>query len=131
MPELGELDRLIGSIRSHRSSEGQQQEQKRAQLREEWQQVMRYCTALKTRLDSEPRVRFFEISERHSTVILRVLRKEGEPVQSLRLTYRRGSARAGSDDGIWLSEPQQADRRFETCAETTRHLVTAVAHLLA
>lgn len=130
-PDLSELDRLLGSIRSYRSGEQQHTEQKRAEMLVEWGKIMHYCQALKTKLSPEPRVRYFEISERRNEVVIRIERAAGQPTQLLMLTWGHIELKERTQDGIWMRQPGLADKRFEKCADATRELVTAVAHLLA
>lgn len=130
-PDLSELDRLLGSIRSYRSGEQQQTEQKRAEMLVEWGKIMHYCQALKAKLSAEPRVRYFEVSERRNEVVVRIERAPGQPTQLLMLTWGHIELRERAQDGIWMRQPGLADKRFEKCADATRELVTAVAHLLA
>ncbi len=129
-PDLEELDRLMGSIRTYRSSEEQQQAQKREEMLQEWKKAMEYCTALKARLGSDPRVRFFEISDRRNEVVIRIERVAGQPTQLLMLTWGHNDQRDRLHDGIWLRQPLQADKRYEKCTDVMRDLVTTVAHLL-
>jgi hypothetical protein len=130
-PDLSELDRLMGSIRSHRSSEQQQSDQRLVELRAEWQKVMDYCQALKAKLAHETRVRFFEVSERRNEVVIRIERRPGQPTQLLMLTFGHQDIRGPAADGLWLRLAGSPDKRFDKCAEATRELVTHIAHLLA
>lgn len=130
-PDLSELDRLLGSIRGYRSDEQQQSNQKREEMLLEWKKVMDYCTALKAKLSSEARVRYFEVSERRNEVVVRVEKVPGQPTQLVMLTWGHIEQKERMSDGIWLRQPGQADKRYEKCAETTRDLVTTLAHLLA
>lgn len=129
-PELAELDRLMGAIRTYRDSEQKLSEKKREEILQEWTKVMGYCNALKTRLSSEPRVRYFEISDRRNEVIIRIERAPGQPTQMLMLTWGHIDQRDRGHDAIWLRQPSQADKRYEKCADVMRDLVTGVAHLL-
>ena len=130
-PDLGELDRLMGSIRSYRSVEQKQQDQKREEMLAEWKKVMGYSGALKTRLANETRVRYFEISDRRNEVVVRIERVAGQPTQLLMLTWGHMEQRDRAQDGIWMRQPGQADKRFEKCADVMRELVTTIAHMLA
>jgi len=129
-PDLAELDRLMGSIRTFRSSEEQQNAQKKEEMLQEWKKVMSYCAALKTKLASESRVRYFEISDRRNEVVIRIERTPGQPTQLLMLTWGHIDQRAHLQEGIWLRQPSSADRRYEKCSDVMRDLVTSVAHLL-
>ncbi len=130
-PDFAELDRLIGSIRSHRNSGDQEVASQRAEMMAEWKKLMAYCTALKARLASEPRVRFFEISERRNEVVIRVEHTTGQSIQSVMLSWGHIEQRARGGDGIWLRAPPLPDRHYEKCDAAARDLVAAVAHLLA
>lgn len=130
-PDLAELDRLMGSIRSFRSGEAKQNDQKRNEMLEEWKKVMGYCGALKTRLASEPKVRYFEISDRRNEVVVRIERVPGQPTQLLMLSWGHMEQRERAEDGIWMRQPGQADKRYEKCAEAMRDLVTTIAHMVA
>ena len=130
-PDLAELDRLMGSIRSFRSGEAKQNDQKRNEMLEEWKKVMGYCGALKTRLASEPKVRYFEISDRRNEVVVRIERVPGQPTQLLMLTWGHMEQRERAEDGIWMRQPGQADKRYEKCADAMRDLVTTIAHMVA
>ncbi|MES2883368.1 MAG: FHA domain-containing protein [Pseudomonadota bacterium] len=130
-PELAELDRLMGSIRSFRSGEAKQNDQKRNEMLEEWKKVMGYCGALKTRLASEPKVRYFEISDRRNEVVVRIERVPGQPTQLLMLTWGHMEQRERAGDGIWMRQPGQADKRYDKCADAMRDLVTTIAHMVA
>lgn len=129
-PDLGELDRLMGAIREYRKGESQQNEKKREEMFQEWQKVMGYCTALKTRLSSEPRVRFFEVSERRNEVVIRVEAVVGQPTQMIMLTWGHAEQRERALDGVWMRQPGQLDKRYEKCADVMRDLVPTIAHML-
>jgi len=130
-PDFSELDRLMGSIHSFRDEEQKQLEQKREALLKEWQKVMDYSHALKTRLSSNPRLRFFEISERRKEVMIRIASASGQVAQPVLLSLGHMEQRQRSDDGIWVRLPGHADKRFDTCDDAMRDVVTTVAHLLA
>lgn len=130
-PEFGEIDRLLGSIRSHRNDEEKEQQRKSEEMFEEWKKVMGYCTALKTRLSSETRVRYFDISERRNEVIVRFEPNIGQPTQQVSLSWGHMERRGRAGDGIWMRRHNQPDKRFEKCADAVRDLVTTVAHMLA
>ncbi|MCX6848547.1 MAG: FHA domain-containing protein, partial [Verrucomicrobia bacterium] len=129
-PDLAELDRLMGSIRTYRSSEEQLNAQKKEEMLAEWKKVMSYCAALKTKLSAESRVRYFEISDRRNEVVIRIERTPGQPTQLLMLTWGHIDQRAHQQDGIWLRQPSQSDKRYEKCSDVMRDLVTTVAHML-
>ncbi len=130
-PDLSDLDRLMGAIRTYRSGEDRQSAEKREQMQREWQKVMGYCTALKTRLATEPRVRYFEISDRRNEVVIRIERVTGQPTQLVMLSWGHVEQRERVADGIWMRQPTVADKRYEKCADVMRDLVTAIAHMLA
>lgn len=130
-PDMSELDRLMGAIRTYRSSEDQQNAKKQEESLQEWKKVLSYCDALKTRLNNEPRVRYFEISDRRSEVVIRIERNAGQPTQMLMLTRGHMDQRQHAQDGIWLRQTAQADKRYETCADVMRDVVTTVARMLA
>lgn len=130
-PELEELDRLLGSIRGYRQSEAQDQRKRGEELQQEWLKVIGYCTALKARLQSEPKVRFFEVSERRSEVLIRIERTPSQPTQLIMLTLGHMERREKQVDGIWLRQPGQADHRFDKCADAMRELLTIIAHMVA
>lgn len=129
-PDLSELDRLMGAIRTYRSGEDKQAAQQRELMLQEWKKVMDYCVALKTRLSSEPRVRYFEISDRRNEVVIRVERVAGQPTQLLMLTWGHIEQRERAHDGIWMRQPAHPDKRYEKCADVMRDLVTTIAHML-
>ncbi len=130
-PDLSELDRLMGAIRTYRSSEDEQNAKKQEETLQEWKKVLGYCDALKTRLSNEPRVRYFEISDRRSEVVIRIERNAGQPTQMLMLTRGHMEQRQHAYDGIWLRQTAQADKRYDKCADVMRDVVTTVAHMLA
>lgn len=130
-PDLSELDRLVGSIRSHRSSEQQMDANRQDELKIEWKKVMDYCVALKGKLAAESRVRFFEVSERRNEVVIRVERQPGQPTQLLMVTLGHQEIRGRAADGIWLRQAGSPDKRYEKSTDATRDLVTSIAHLLA
>lgn len=130
-PEVDEIDRLLGSIRSHRSDEETEQQRKREEMLAEWKKVMDYCATLKTRLGNQPRVRYFEISDRRNEVIIRFERAAGQPTQQLLLSWGHMERRGIGADGIWMRRHSQPDKRYETCADAMRDLVTLIAHMLA
>lgn len=130
-PDLSELDRLVGSIRSHRSSEQQMDAHRQDELKLEWKKVMDYCVALKGKLAAENRVRYFEVSDRRNEVVIRVERQPGQPTQLLMLTLGHQEIRGRAADGIWLRQAGSPDKRYEKCVDATRDLVTSIAHLLA
>ena len=129
-PDVADLDRLMGAIRDYRKGETEQSEKKREEMFQEWQKVMGYCTALKTRLNSEPRVRFFEVSERRNEVVIRVEAAVGQPTQMVMLTWGHAEQRECALDGVWMRQPGQLDKRYEKCADVMRDLVPTIAHML-
>ena len=130
-PELAELDRLMGSIRTHRASEQKNDHQRHDELVADWRKTMELCAALKGKLGGEPRVRFFDVSERRNEVVIRVEKKPGQPTQLLMLTLGHPDTRDKAPDGIWMRQSSHADRRYDKSAEVMRDLVTSIAHLLA
>lgn len=130
-PDVSELDRLLGAIRQYRSGEDQESSKKRERMFEEWGQVMQYSSALKARLASETRVRYFEISERRNEVVIRIERTPGQPTALVMLTWGHLDQRDRVPDGIWMRQPGQPDKRYEQCADVSRDLVTTIAHMLA
>lgn len=130
-PDVSELDRLLGAIRQYRSGEDQETVKKRETMFQEWGQVMQYCTALKSRLASETRVRYFEISERRNEVVIRIERTPGQPTSLVMLTWGPLDQRDRVPDGIWMRRPGEPDKRYEKCADVSRDLVTTIAHMLA
>lgn len=131
MPDLSELDRLMGAIRTYRSSEDKLGAEKREATMAEWKKVMSYCSALKSRLSNEPRVRYFEISDRRNEVVIRVERAPGQPTQLLMLTLGHFEKREILSEGIWMRQPSQPDKSYLKCADVMRDLVTTIAHMLA
>lgn len=129
-PDVAELDRLMGAIREYRKGESLQTEKKREEMFQEWQKVLGYCTALKTRLSSEPRVRFFDVSERRNEVVIRVEAVAGQPTQMIMLTWGHAEQRERALDGVWMRQPGQLDKRYEKCADVMRDLVPTIAHML-
>lgn len=130
-PDVSELDRLLGAIRQYRSGEDQEVVKKRELMLQEWGQLMQYCAALKIRLASETRVRYFEISERRNEVVIRIERTPGQPTALLMLTWGHLDRRDRPADGIWFRQPGQPDKRYEKCPEASRELVSTIAHMLA
>lgn len=128
--DLTDLDRLIGAIRDHRNGETQQNEKKREEMLLEWNKVMGYCTALKKRLSSEPRVRFFEVSERRNEVVIRVEAAVGQPTHLVMLTWGHAEQGERALNGIWVRQPGQLDKRYEHCTDVMRDLVATIAHML-
>jgi hypothetical protein len=130
-PDFGELDRLIGSIRSYRSVEDDEREKKRQAMQSEWNQLLVWAAALKQRLANEPRVRYFDISARRGDISIRIVKRPNDPPQALTLTWGHMDQTMRHQEGIWLREPGQSDRRYETCNAAARDLLTSIAHLLA
>lgn len=129
-PDLQELDRLLGSIRSFREQEEDAQRQRQAELLREWRTTLAYAEAMKTRLAGESRIRYFEVSERRHEVVLRVVRSEGQPNRLLSLTWGHPDQRDKAPDGIWVRASGLQDRRYEKSAEAVRELVAQLALFL-
>ena len=131
LPDLRELDRLLGSIREHRKSEVQNNDAKRAELMLEWQRTLQYADALKIKLAEESRIRFFDVSERRGEVVLRLEKAPGQPTQLLMLTWGHAELKERGADGIWLRQPNSVDKRYDKSADALREMVATLAHLLA
>ncbi len=129
-PDIADLDRLMGAIREFRSSENQSNAQKRDEMFLEWKKAVSYCTALKSRLNSEPRVRYFEISERRNEIVVRVESARDQTMKLIMLSWGHMDQREKPADGIWFRQPLQVDKRYEKCADVMRDLVTTIAHML-
>jgi len=130
-PDLQELDRLLGSIRSFREQEEDAQRQRQAELLREWRTTLAYAEAMKARLASEGRIRYFEVSERRHEIVLRVVRSEGQPNRLLSLTWGHPDQRDKAPDGIWIRASGLQDRRYEKSADAVRELVSQLALFLA
>ena len=130
-PDLEELDRLLGSIRSFRDQEADQQRLRQTELMREWRETLGYAEAMKTRLAREPRIRYFEVSERRHEVVLRIVRAPGEPTRLLTLTWGHPEQRDKAPDGIWMRATNYPDRRFQKGTEAVRELVAMLAVFLA
>lgn len=130
-PDLKELDRLLGSIRSFRSQEVDVVQQKQQEMLREWRATLSYAEAMKARLAAETRIRFFEVSERRHEIVLRIVRAPGEPTRLLSLTWGHPDQRDKAPDGIWMRATHQPDRRFYKSAEAVRELVAMLALFLA
>ena len=130
-PDLKELDRLLGSIRSFRDQEADQQRIRQTELMHEWRSTLAYAEAMKLRLAQETRIRYFEVSERRHEIVLRIVRAPGEPTRLLTLTWGHPEQRDKAPDGIWIRATQQPDRRFQKSAEAVREMVAILAVFLA
>lgn len=130
-PDLKELDRLLGSIRSFRDQEADQQRLRQTELMREWRETLGYAEAMKARLAYEPRIRYFEVSERRHEIVLRIVRAPGEPTRLLTLTWGHPEQRDKAPDGIWMRATNHADRRYQKGAEAVRELVAMLAVFLA
>lgn len=129
-PDLQELDRLLGSIRSFREQEEDAQRRRQAELLREWRTTLAYAEAMKTRLASESRIRYFEVSERRHEIVLRVVRSESQPNRLLSLTWGHPDQRDKAPDGIWIRASGLQDRRYEKSADAVRELVSQLALFL-
>lgn len=130
-PDLKELDRLLGSIRSFRDQETDVVRQRQAEMMREWRETLTYAEAMKERLASESRIRFFDVSERRQEIVLRIVRSPGEPTRLLSLTWGHPDQRDKAPDGIWLRATFHPDRRYYKSAEAVRELVATLASFLA
>lgn len=130
-PDLQELDRLLGSIRSFRDQEADQQRLRQTELMHEWRSTLAYAEAMKLRLARETRIRYFEVSERRHEIVLRIVRAPGEPTRLLTLTWGHPEQRDKAPDGIWIRATQQPDRRFQKSSEAVREMVSLLAVFLA
>ncbi|MDP3857830.1 MAG: FHA domain-containing protein [Stagnimonas sp.] len=130
-PDLKELDRLLGSIRSFRDQETDVVRQRQAELLHEWRATLSYAEAMKARLADESRIRFFDVSERRQEIVLRIVRIPGEPNRLLSLTWGHPDQRDKAPDGIWMRATHNPDRRFYKSAEAVRELVATLASFLA
>jgi len=130
-PDLKELDRLLGSIRSFRDQETDVVRQRQAEMMREWRETLTYAEAMKQRLASESRIRFFDVSERRQEIVLRIVRSPGEPTRLLSLTWGHPDQRDKAPDGIWLRATFHPDRRYYKSAEAVRELVATLASFLA
>lgn len=130
-PDLKELDRLLGSIRSFRDQEADQQRLRQTELMHEWRSTLAYAEAMKLRLARETRIRYFEVSERRHEIVLRIVRAPGEPTRLLTLTWGHPEQRDKAPDGIWIRATHQPDRRFQKSSEAVREMVALLAVFLA
>ena len=130
-PDLKELDRLLGSIRSFRDQETDVVRQRQAELLHEWRATLSYAEAMKARLIDESRIRFFDVSERRQEIVLRIVRFPGEPTRLLSLTWGHPDQRDKAPDGIWMRATHHPDRRYYKSAEAVRELVATLASFLA
>lgn len=130
-PDLVELDRLLGSIRSFRDQETDVFRQRQAEMLREWRATIAYAEAMKQRLAGETRIRFFDVSERRHEIVLRIVRAPGEPTKLLSLTWGHPDQRDRAPDGIWRRASSHQDRRFEKSTEAIRELVATLAAFLA
>jgi len=130
-PDLKELDRLLGSIRSFRDQETDGLKQRQAELMREWRETLTYAEAMKARLAGESRIRFFDVSERRQEIVLRVVRAPGEPTRLLSLTWGHPDQRDKVADGIWMRATHSQDRRYYKSADAVRELVATLASFLA
>lgn len=129
--DVAELDRLLGSIRRFRDDEQAQARARRQRLLEEWQKVVQYGHALKEKLADEPRVKYFEVSERRGEIVVRIERSRGQPPWLLMLTCGHLELRTPAGEGIWMRQSETADRRFDNGQDAVRDFVACIAHLLA
>lgn len=130
-PGVDELDRLLGSIRRFRDDEQAQAESRRQRLLDEWRKVVQYGHALKEKLASEPRVKYFEVSERRNEIVVRIERGRDQPLRLLMLTCGHLELRTLAGEGIWMRETDSADRRFDNGQDALRDFVASIAHWLA
>jgi pSer/pThr/pTyr-binding forkhead associated (FHA) protein len=129
--DVGKLDALVGSIRSHRERERAAKEAFQAQVREQWQKTLAYAEQLKEKVGKDPRVKYFSVSRRANDVMIRFQRDPSSAVQMLYLSLEHPEEKNHALQGIWFRRSGAADRCMQSADEVATELVSEVAFLIA
>lgn len=129
--DFEKLDKVLNAMREHRRLDAKGEDARTKQLKTEWQHTMQYATALKAKLADEPRVRFFEISERRNEVVLRVEKSAALPMHLIQITLGHADRASDVIDGIWLRQSGSQDSRYDDHTGVMREVVASLAALLA
>lgn len=130
-PDFAKLDKVLLAMREHRKADASGDDLRSKALKAEWQLTLQYAAALKAKLSDEPRVRFFEISERRNEIVLRVEKSAAEPMQLLQITLGHADRASHILDGIWLRQTGSMDTRYDDHTGVMREVVASLASLLA
>lgn len=125
------LDALVGSIRSHRERERAAKEAFQVQLQEQWQKTLVYAEQLKSKVDKDPRVKYFSVSRRANDVMIRFQRDSASPVQMLYLSLQHPDEKNHALSGIWFRRSGEHDRCMQSADEVATELVSEMAFLIA
>lgn len=129
--DVGMLDALVGSIRSHRDKEKAEREAQQKKLREQWVRMLNYAEELKAKVGTDPRVKHFNVSRRANDILIRFQRSAGSPVEMLYFSLAHPDQADHALTGIWFRRTGEPDRCLENADAAATELVNEMAFLIA
>ncbi len=129
--DFAQLDKVLGGGREARKVDIPIEDPRLVAIKKEWQLTVQYARALKAKLADEPRVRFFDISERRNEIVLRVEKSAAEPMHLLQITLGHPDRNSHVIDGIWLRQSGSQDIRYDDHTGVMREVVASLASILA
>ncbi|MGH8453335.1 MAG: FHA domain-containing protein [Nevskiales bacterium] len=125
------VDNMLDAIRSHRELERTLQTRKQESLDQEWKKLIEAAQALKKRVAGHPQVKFFDISRQQDEIMIRIQRGGEKTGQHAILISRQHPHNPSPHETIWLLESGNPDKRFETCEDIMRNVMSTLAPLIA
>lgn len=125
------FDRMVGAIRQQREDHKKEQVVSRDRLEEEWVKLMKQLQALKDRVGSHRRVKFFTISPDKKEVTISLHQEGTIPAKYLLLARKHPEGKFPALDALWLIETGETDRHLSSANEVMTQVVRSLAHLFA
>lgn len=125
------LEGLARSIRSHRDREQHERQESEERLKGEWEKTLLYAEKLQQKVRNDPRVKYFNISQRSGEISMRVQTDPRMKQQSVVLSCEHPDHKTGTVTGIWLRLTDQPDRCHPTSDAAIAELARAIAFLFA
>lgn len=120
---LKQLDSTINAIESQRDWREQQRIDEEARLNAAWEQVLEAAAKLRSRLQGNPKLRYFTIARDGSEVGVSFHARSGGGSNMLSFHRRHPEGKFPTTNTIWCREQSVHDQRFDSAEAVIQKLV--------
>ena len=119
---LDQLDQTINAIESHRDWRAQKRAEEARALDEAWDEVLAAAHKLRSKLQGNPKLRYFSIARDNSQVAIS-FHARGASANLLSLYRQHPEGKFPATQAIWCREPGRDDSRFDNGADAVEKMV--------